>query len=87
MLCLFLVFILILSSAGVQAGAAGITVTDDIAALDLGELDALIAELDGLAAQCKARNINCDYETVKIAVLKNTRPSSRRTRRTTTPSS
>jgi len=65
-----LAFAVLLSAFGVQAGAAGLTVTGNIAELDLTELDAMIAELDGLAAQCEQRNLSCDYEQVNIAVLK-----------------
>ena len=59
-----------LSAIGLQGSATGITVTENIAELDLSELDAMIAELDTLSAQCDSQGIPCDYETVKIAVLK-----------------
>ena len=65
-----LAFAILLSAFSAHAGAAGLTVTGNIAELDLGELGAMITELDGLAAQCEQRNLSCDYEQVNIAVLK-----------------
>ncbi len=65
-----LAFAIFLSAMDVQALAAGISVTDNISELNLSELDAMISELDGLAAQCRGKGISCDYETVRIAVLK-----------------
>lgn len=70
LIALLLSFAVFLSAAGVQSFAAGLTVTENISELDLNELDAMISELDGLVSQCQGKGIGCDYETVKIAVLK-----------------
>jgi len=69
-LAIFMALVIFFSAMSVQSYAAGITPTDNIAELDLAELDRMIAELDGLALQCQSQGIPCDYETVKIAVLK-----------------
>ncbi len=69
-LAILLALSIFLSATGLQGSAAGITETENIAELDLSELDAMIAELDGLVLQCQNKSIPSDYETVKIAVLK-----------------
>ncbi len=69
-IAILLTLAIFISAMSVQTYATGITVTENISELNLTELDAIIAELDGLATQCQGKGINCSYETVKIAVLK-----------------
>ncbi len=69
-IAILLSFAIFLSAAGLQSFAAGITVTENISELNLSELNAMISELDGLVTQCMNKGLSCDYETVKIAVLK-----------------